>query len=111
VPSGSAFPEESGLSSRKSAFGYSYAEWLIELLADIQTNPRLFFRDDDAIAEYVELGVEGQNSWVPMIFHQVSYRRDSTFDLPIHFLARRIREGLYEDKRVILASPLYVDAL
>jgi len=97
--------------SRKSAFGYSYAEWLIKLLADIQTNPRLFFRDDDAIAEHVELGVEGNNSWVPMIFHQVSYRRDSTFDLPIHFLARRIREGIYRDKRVVLASPLYVDAL
>ena len=40
------------------------------MLANIQTNPRLFFRGDEAIAEYVELGVEGHNSWVPMIFHQ-----------------------------------------
>jgi hypothetical protein len=44
-------------------------------------------------------------------FSSGSYRRDSTFDLPIHFLARRICEGIYEDKRVVLASPLYVDAL
>lgn len=95
---------------RKLPFGASYAGWLINSLAEIDRFPDLFFLDDKRLAEYAECGVSGDHPWSVMIFNQCAHRRATTFNFPIRFLAHRILEDSYRGKRVILASPLYVEA-
>ena len=95
--------------TRKSAFGLSYASWLLRNLAEIDRAPRLFFNRDADMASYAEIAVSGDHPWGYMICNQCAYRRNGTFNLPIRFLARRILKDTVDGKQVVLASPLYVE--
>lgn len=95
--------------NRSERFGLSFAADLVSSLQMLDRSPMLFDLDGSRLAEFVETGVASEKPWACMIYHQCHGRREKTYDTPISFLARRVLETEYHGKRVILATPLYVE--
>lgn len=100
----------SGAPNRSGKFGISFAPDLVSSLLSLEHLPILSMGvDDKEISRYAESGITGEKPWAVVIYDQCHHRRNKTFDTPVTFLARRILEHDYQGKRIILATPLYVE--
>lgn len=95
--------------NRSGKFGLSFAPDLVRTLLSLERLPDEFLPLEDRIEEFLESGITGNNLWEDLIYDQCHYRRKSTFDTHISFVAKRLKQGQFKGKNIILASPLYVE--
>lgn len=105
---GHVFGQEQG---RERKFGMSYADHLIDVLLMFDKRPEDYYQSEEQMMKSAEVAVSGDDNWDPIIFSQCHRRHANTFDTPIRFLARRIKARNYMDKRIVLATPLFIERL
>lgn len=95
---------------KTTSLGYSFMPHLLKGLREIDRIPEIFNQSDEELEEYAGSGVCSPRShpWSAAVYYACERRQNRTFDIPITFLARKIVSEAYMDKRVILATPLYV---